>query len=230
MSGQLETDLPVKHHLSPTASEAVHPVAHGIPCLFQIHRLLQSSTCLSLTLYLSGSASTRPGPGYVCDTLSSPTDEKMAAVMNGSTTMVSESRPRKIWRSEISIPIPSADILTFAFANLGQYDENKPVSPLLVPDAPPRRVRVKLSSTDDIVSQIYVDANDPSSYISARDARATIRRVVRGLKARGLEEGERVCLVSSNNVRSCPTGCRCRSCATLRRRTLRKDSRRFVDF
>ena len=56
------------------------------------------------------------------------TGQQQAATMNGSSTMVSESPSCKIWRSETNVTIPSADILTFAFANLGQYDEKKPVS------------------------------------------------------------------------------------------------------
>ena len=47
--------------------------------------------------------------------------------MNGSASMDLASEMCKIWRSEDDIMIPSADILTFAFANLGQYDENRPV-------------------------------------------------------------------------------------------------------
>ena len=50
--------------------------------------------------------------------------------MNGSPTLVSAAQPSKIWRSETNVTIPAADILTFAFANLGQYDEDKPVSAL----------------------------------------------------------------------------------------------------
>lgn len=56
------------------------------------------------------------------------TGQHQAATMNAGSTTVPESPSCKIWRSETNVTIPSADILTFAFENLGQYDENKAVS------------------------------------------------------------------------------------------------------
>lgn len=49
-------------------------------------------------------------------------------MMSDSPMKVSDSNTSKIWRSDTSIKIPPADILSFAFANLGQYDEETPVS------------------------------------------------------------------------------------------------------
>lgn len=54
--------------------------------------------------------------------------------------------------------------------------------------------------------QIWVDAQDPSSRISARNARTTIRRLVGGFKAHGVREGDCICLVAFNNVSPPPTG------------------------
>lgn len=45
-----------------------------------------------------------------------------------SSIPVLDTAQPKIWRSEVDVKIPSADILTFAFANLDQYDQNNPVS------------------------------------------------------------------------------------------------------
>lgn len=45
------------------------------------------------------------------------------------------SESDEIWRSGSSITIPagpSADILSYTFANLGQYDQDKPVSPVIL--------------------------------------------------------------------------------------------------
>lgn len=52
--------------------------------------------------------------------------------------------------------------------------------------------------------QIWIDANDPSSNISAFEARSSIRRLVKGFKVHGLQEGDCVCIVAYNNVRGSP--------------------------
>ena len=70
----------------------------------------------------------------------------------------------------------------------------------------PCHPQIECASTDDIVLQIFVDATNPLSYINARDARATVRKLVKGFKEHGLHEGDRVCLVAYNNVSCPPTG------------------------
>ncbi|ETN44249.1 uncharacterized protein HMPREF1541_10800 [Cyphellophora europaea CBS 101466] len=82
----------------------------------------------------------------------------------------------KIWRSESVVKIPTgptADILSYAFACLGQYDEDKP---------------------------IFVDALNASNTFSAREARATVRKLIAGLKAHGLQEGDCVWLHAFNTI------------------------------
>lgn len=48
---------------------------------------------------------------------------------------------------------------------------------------------------------IYIDAGDPSRYYSHRTAEIAIRKIINGLKANGLREGDCVCLHSFNDVR-----------------------------
>ncbi|EXJ80060.1 hypothetical protein A1O3_08346 [Capronia epimyces CBS 606.96] len=78
-----------------------------------------------------------------------------------------------VWTSSKSMPIPATDILTFAFANLGQYDNEQP---------------------------LFVDASDPTNSISALRAFQVVRRLIRGLKDLGLQEGDCVCLHAFNNI------------------------------
>ncbi|OAP57860.1 hypothetical protein AYL99_08598 [Fonsecaea erecta] len=78
-----------------------------------------------------------------------------------------------VWTAPKSIQIPSTDILTFAFANLSQYDNSCP---------------------------IFIDANDPSNRISAQQALQTVRELIHSLRALDLKDGECVCLHSFNNI------------------------------
>ncbi|OQV07844.1 AMP-binding enzyme domain-containing protein [Cladophialophora immunda] len=78
-----------------------------------------------------------------------------------------------VWTAPKSIQIPSTDILTFAFANLSQYDNSCP---------------------------IFIDASNPSNRISAQQARRTILQLTHGLRALGLKDGECVCLHAFNNI------------------------------
>ncbi|KIW99448.1 uncharacterized protein Z518_11187 [Rhinocladiella mackenziei CBS 650.93] len=78
-----------------------------------------------------------------------------------------------VWASSKFIPIPTADILTFAFANLGRYDQNAP---------------------------IFVDARSPSDSVSALHAYRIVHQLIRGFKELGLKEGDCVCLHSYNNI------------------------------
>ncbi|KAK4947388.1 hypothetical protein LTR10_013756 [Elasticomyces elasticus] len=77
------------------------------------------------------------------------------------------------WTASKSVVIPSTDILTFAFANLGQYDKDKPV---------------------------FINAKNPSESISASQAYRVVCQLVKGLKALGIKEGDCVCLHSYNNI------------------------------
>lgn len=47
---------------------------------------------------------------------------------------------------------------------------------------------------------IYIDAGDPSKFYSHRSAETAIRKIINGLKAIGLKEGDCVCLHSFNDV------------------------------
>ncbi|KIW13619.1 hypothetical protein PV08_08810 [Exophiala spinifera] len=79
-----------------------------------------------------------------------------------------------IWTSPQSLKEPSAaDIVTFTFANLGQYEKNKP---------------------------IFIDAKDPTQSVSASQAISTMRQLVNGLKDLGVKEGDCVCLHAFNNI------------------------------
>lgn len=48
--------------------------------------------------------------------------------------------------------------------------------------------------------QIYVDAADPSQFITARQAHTLIRKLIAGFRRAGLQEGDCVALHSFNNV------------------------------
>ncbi|KAJ4502609.1 hypothetical protein HRR78_008274 [Exophiala dermatitidis] len=85
----------------------------------------------------------------------------------------SSAPPHAVWKPSKSTPIPITDILTFAFANLGRYDNDQP---------------------------IFIDATDPSRSISALRALHVVRRLIKGLKELGLKEGDCVCLHAFNNV------------------------------
>ncbi|KAJ9601993.1 hypothetical protein H2200_013552 [Cladophialophora chaetospira] len=78
-----------------------------------------------------------------------------------------------VWTSPHSLEIPSADIFTYTFGNLSQYDN------------------------DDA---IFIDGINPTNKISANQALQTVSRLVKGLKASGLEDGDCVCLHSLNNI------------------------------
>jgi len=51
-------------------------------------------------------------------------------------------------------------------------------------------------------SQLYIDSNDPTRYLSAKDTRTLVRKPVSGFDAHGLDRGDCVCVVSFNDVRS----------------------------
>ncbi|KAL2410914.1 Acyl-CoA ligase azaF [Exophiala dermatitidis] len=85
----------------------------------------------------------------------------------------SSAPPHAVWKPSKSTPIPITDILTFAFANLGRYDNDQP---------------------------IFIDATDPSRSISALRALHVVRRLIKGLKELGLKEGDCVCLHAFNNI------------------------------
>lgn len=104
----------------------------------------------------------------------------------------------RVWVSPQSIQIPSTDVLTFAFANLDRYDNNSPVVCL----TKNLLLRIEIGANSIPLSQIFVDAKDPTNRISAKEALQTVRKLIKGLKELGLKEGECVCLHAYNNVRS----------------------------
>ncbi|KAK6380717.1 hypothetical protein LTS17_004917 [Exophiala oligosperma] len=93
-------------------------------------------------------------------------------------SLSSASTTDHIWTSPQSLlswskETLTTDIVTFAFANLGQYDKNKP---------------------------IFIDAKDPTKSISASQAYTTVCQLVNGLKNLGVKEGDCVCLHAFNNI------------------------------
>ena len=99
--------------------------------------------------------------------------------------------PASVWTSLKSIEIPTTDILTYTFDNLGQYDQDSPVGQL---------GSIIAVQDSDLASQIFIDANNPSNKISAKQAVETVVRLAKGLKALGLKDGECVCLHAFNSV------------------------------
>ena len=54
----------------------------------------------------------------------------------------------------------------------------------------------------DPEKKIYVNPDDPSLSISASEARITVRKLIAGFKAVGLQSGDCVCVHAFNNVRT----------------------------
>ena len=50
--------------------------------------------------------------------------------------------------------------------------------------------------------EIYIDPDDPGRSITASEARTTVRKLIAGFKAAGLQRGDCVCLHAFNDVRS----------------------------
>lgn len=87
---------------------------------------------------------------------------------------------------------PDVDVVTFAFENKGG-NQDKPVRDLSgVPYLLPRLT---------LSCKILIDVNDPSRFVTPRTARTTVRKLVAGFKAEGLEPGDCVCIHSFNEVR-----------------------------
>jgi hypothetical protein len=100
------------------------------------------------------------------------------------------TRSGQVWSSQQSIQIPATNVLSYVFGKFDQYDIDKPVSPNKQHDL----------VAADIAMQVYIDANQPELSISAREARNIILRLIEGLKAAGLEDGDCVCLHAFNSV------------------------------
>lgn len=69
-------------------------------------------------------------------------------------------------------PIPTKDILSWSFDEI-KYNEDEP---------------------------IYIDALKPQNHFTARSARSTVRRLIAGLRAIGLETGDCACISSFNHI------------------------------
>lgn len=78
------------------------------------------------------------------------------------------------WLATEHLDLPSQDITSWYFRNNPQIEDR---------DAP-----------------IYIDAEHPERYYSHRTAESTIRKLIAGLRARGLKKGDCVCLHSFNDV------------------------------
>lgn len=78
------------------------------------------------------------------------------------------------WSSDIQLEIPEIDIVSFALDKAFDYDDDKAV---------------------------YIDAKNPARYVSAKRARDTICKLIKGWKVAGLKQGDCVTIVSSNDVR-----------------------------
>lgn len=53
-----------------------------------------------------------------------------------------------------------------------------------------------------LIPQIFVDAQDPSSFISRRAAKVTVKKLIAGLLAAGVQPGDSICVHAINNVRT----------------------------
>lgn len=84
---------------------------------------------------------------------------------------VSDS-PNMPFLAKEQYPIPTADILSWSFDGI-TYDQDAP---------------------------IYIDALDPEKAISARQARTIIRKLIAGLRALGLHQGDCACINSFNDI------------------------------
>lgn len=110
-------------------------------------------------------------------------------------SLSTSSSAHHVWTASKSLVIPPTDVLTFAFANLGQYDKNRPVSCL-------NTGAYKIGNADlGCPAQIFINAKNPSESVSASRAYHIVRQLVTGLKGLGIKEGDCVCLHSYNNVR-----------------------------
>jgi hypothetical protein len=96
----------------------------------------------------------------------------------------------QFWGSPQSIQIPSTDVLSYVFGKFDQYDIDKPVS----------RNKQYEVAVADIALQLYIDANQSDFSFSAREARSTVFRLIKGLDAAGLKDGDCVCLHAFNSV------------------------------
>lgn len=72
-----------------------------------------------------------------------------------------------------SFDVPGVDLLTFTLDNAKSFDPTRP---------------------------IYIDAETPDLALNASQTRILIRRLIGGLKAAGLQQGECVLVALSNNV------------------------------
>ncbi|KAF7879023.1 hypothetical protein EAF04_000223 [Stromatinia cepivora] len=79
-----------------------------------------------------------------------------------------------VFLAEKSVHIPTKDLLSWIFDDI-PYDQD---------------------------AKTYIDANDPSRSISAKQARIIVRKLVAGFHAAGLKKGDCVCLHSFNDVRT----------------------------
>ncbi|OXV05486.1 hypothetical protein Egran_06746 [Elaphomyces granulatus] len=77
-----------------------------------------------------------------------------------------------IFKPELRVAIPTKDVLSYTFDN-PRYDQNLPV---------------------------FVDTNDPNRSISFKQAHRTVRQLIAGFRAKGLEKGDCVSIHSFNDI------------------------------
>jgi len=70
--------------------------------------------------------------------------------------------------------VPATDLVSFAFENINNYDNQKP---------------------------LYIDADEPSRSLNASQFSLLVRKLISGLQAAGLQQGDCVALHLANNVR-----------------------------
>ena len=59
---------------------------------------------------------------------------------------------------------------------------------------------------------VYIDAEDANRTISAAEARCTVRKLIAGFKAVGLQRGDCVCVHAFNDVSACASNDHLTSC------------------
>lgn len=115
-------------------------------------------------------------------------------------SLSTDSSTGHFWTSSKSLSgaaeeILTTDVLTFTFANLSRYDNDKPVSCLNL-----ETLRSRNGANKDLI-QIFIDAKNPSHFVSASQASEIVARLVKGFERIGIKEGDCVCLHAYNNVR-----------------------------
>ena len=137
--------------------------------------------------------------------------QKVGSSMEQTSASALNTSLPKIWRSDIDVTIPSADILSFAFANLGQYDQDKPVScpspATRSSDCVSHLVRTTPANNSCSRSSSMPSIPHPPSPPAKLESR--FASWSEDSKQHGLKHGDCVCIHAFNNVSSFPDWLRC---------------------